>query len=246
MAISTHDTATQTEPALFYEVSTSCGEAKSKDPSGEVNFQNQLPSAETLQQVARHRVLDRLGKAHRFKDLYDGPDTADRVLVIFVRHFFCGSCQEYLRSLLQVINPDFLSRLPVSTSIAVIGCGDPGLIDIYASKSGCDFPIYADPTRKLYTDLGMTTSLALGPRPEYMRKGMVRIVMESIWQCLKQIPSGLAGKGGDSRQIGGEFLFEASHDTEGKTVTWCHRMKTTRDHTEIPALAQVLNPQSKH
>ena len=40
--------------------------------------------------------------------------------------------------------------------------------------------------------------------------------------------------GGDYRQVGGEFLFQ-----NGK-VTWCHRMKSTRDHAEIPLVRQQL------
>lgn len=41
-------------------------------------------------------------------------------------------------------------------------------------------------------------------------------------------------RGGDFRQVGGEFLFE-----NGK-VTWCHRMRNTRDHAEIPDLRKHL------
>lgn len=40
--------------------------------------------------------------------------------------------------------------------------------------------------------------------------------------------------GGDFRQVGGEFLFA------GDKVTWCHRMKNTRDHAEIPAIRKQL------
>lgn len=111
---------------------------------------------------------------------------------------------------------------------------------MYATDTGCPFPIYADPTRKLYEHFGMVTSLAWGPRPKYMRKGMTRSIAESVVQGLKQIPSGLATKSGPSNQNGGEFLFEASGDGLEKRVTWCHRMENTRDHTEIPELARVL------
>lgn len=41
-------------------------------------------------------------------------------------------------------------------------------------------------------------------------------------------------KGGDFYQVGGEFLFE------NERVTWCHRMKNTRDHAEIPEMRKVL------
>lgn len=99
----------------------------------------------------------------------------------------------------------------------------------------------------------MTRTLALGPRPEYMRKSMLYSMTKSLIQGLKQIKVGLAAKAGDLQQVGGEFLFEpvgdmtASpmvtpilEDGEEKRVTWCHRMRNTRDHAEIPELREVL------
>lgn len=192
-----------------------------------------------------------------------------------------------------------LLGLPISTFVAVIGCGDPALIDMYAAETDCPYPIYADPTRKLYQELGMVKTLALGERPAYMRKSLLKSSLDSIVQGVKQIKSGLAIKGGDQRQIGGEFLFEpvdihspdaspvqefdrrlrlsggtaaedaptreeadaaggrkhsrttsttdndndefeAPHLVEEKKVTWCHRMRTTRDHAEIPELMEIL------
>ncbi|CAL5872761.1 uncharacterized protein PFLUO_LOCUS7028 [Penicillium psychrofluorescens] len=203
----------------------------------------ELPSPDSCQKVENYTILDRKGDAHPFKSLYDGPDSASRVLVIFVRHFFCGICQEFLTALSSSIRPEDLKRLPASTSISIVGCGDPGLIDFYATETGCPFPIFADPTRKLYDDLGMVNTLSLGTRPDYLRKSILRNVVDSIGQALKHIPSGLGTKGGDSRQVGGEFLFEPSDKGEGKQVTWCYRMKTTRDHTEISELAKVLDPE---
>lgn len=213
----------------------------------------------------------------------------------------------------------------MSTFIAVIGCGDPALIDMYAAETGCPFPIYTDPTRKLYAELGMIKTLALGPRPAYMSKSLLKSSLDSIVQGVKQIKNGLALKSGDQRQIGGEFLFEPvnlrspegspvqeftrklggttlnsaekenavtsaetqdgngqqqlqvdseqdaqnapatintnnkqhnrnasavtdndndeieePHLVEEKKVTWCHRMRNTRDHAEIPELMEIL------
>lgn len=184
----------------------------------------------------------------------------------------------------------------------MVGCGDPALIDMYASESGSPFPIYTDPTRRLYEELGMVKTLALGHRPAYMRKSLIKSSLDSIFQGVKHIKSGLAIRGGDQRQIGGEFLFEpvnaanpdlpspvaqeffaadpglrpggapaggrgegdghaagairtgratsvSDNDNdeveepsllEEKRVTWCHRMRTTRDHVEIPELMEVL------
>lgn len=163
----------------------------------------------------------------------------------------------------------------------------------------------------------MIKTLALGQRPAYMSKSLLKSSLTSIVQGVKQIRSGLAIRGGDQRQIGGEFLFEPvdlrspdaspvqefdrrlrldddrqgtssapgekdpeksdaagagargklstdtgansnkhsrttsvtdndndeieePHLVEEKKVTWCHRMRTTRDHAEIPELMEVL------
>jgi hypothetical protein len=58
--------------------------------NGEIDTDNTIPSPEMLRRVADLPVLDKDGKSRPFKSLYSGPNVARRVLVIFVRHFFCG------------------------------------------------------------------------------------------------------------------------------------------------------------
>lgn len=184
------------------------------------------------------------------------------------------NCQEYLRSLSESVTPEALLQLPVSTVVVVVGCGNPNLIDMYVKATKCPFPVYTDPNASLYSELGMVKTLAMGPKPEYMRRPMIMSVVESIGQGLRSVPSGLALKSGDHRQVGGEFLFEPvdvvtpvvtpldetpdpmgpryggrgdddSGPIEPKRVTWCHRMKSTRDHAEIPEVMGVLGLKSQ-
>ena len=63
---------------------------KPQDFDGELATTNELPSPETLSKIDQYIVLDRDGKTHTFQSLYSGPNVARRVLVVFVRHFFCG------------------------------------------------------------------------------------------------------------------------------------------------------------
>lgn len=86
----------------------------------------------------------------------------------------------------------------------------------------------------------MASTWALGAKPEYFQKSFAHVVLGSITQGLKHFSSGLATKGGDTKRVGGEFLFELSQEG-GKTISWCHRMTTTRDHTEVKELAKVLD-----
>jgi hypothetical protein len=167
------------------------------------------------------------------------------------------------------ISSDALLQLPISTFITVVGCGDPGLIDMYTETTGCTFPIYTDPTRSLFQALGMIKSWTPGPKPAYSKRGLAKGAFDSIGQALRKVSGGLLLKSGNFAQVGGEFLFEplyidtpistpqeermkplapqeeARREEEGrpaeeKRVTWCHRMRTTRDHAEIPELMEIL------
>ncbi|KAG6064314.1 hypothetical protein E4U32_000338 [Claviceps aff. humidiphila group G2b] len=227
---------------------TNLSKTRPEDFDGNVGTDDEIPSKETIAKVAEYRLQDKHGNLTPFKDLYRGSDQKRRVLVIFIRHFYCGNCQEYLRSLAASVTPESLSSLPVSTSIVAIGCGDPALIDMYVETTKWPFDIYTDTTASLFRELGMTKTLALGKKPGYIKKGFFVNVLHSVGQALRSIPNGLAHKSGDQRQVGGEFLFEpldktstaAEFEGEEKKVTWCHRMKTTRDHAEIPELMEVL------
>ncbi|KAF2835405.1 hypothetical protein M501DRAFT_942112, partial [Patellaria atrata CBS 101060] len=210
-----------------------CAYEPSADFKGNIEVSNKLPSKKILDQCADLLVLDAEGGSRPFKELYSGPNKAQKQLIIFIRHFFCGHCQEYLRSLSSSITPDALLSLKIPTFITVIGCGRPELIRTYQELTGCTFPIYADPTRKLYDLLGMTRTWDLGPKkPEYIQTGILTASIQSIFQGLRTGSKALSG--GDFKQVGGEFLFD------GGEVVWCHRMRNTRDHTEIEELGAML------
>lgn len=136
------------------------------------------------------------------------------------------------------MTPQDLLALPTPTEIAVVGCGQPDLINFYTEATSCTFPIYADPTKRLYNELGMARTLNLGHNtPDYMQKPLIRVMLASVYQGLSQGTK--AFKGGDYYQVGGEFLFENDE------ATWCHRMTNTRDHAEVPELRGVLGLDEK-
>jgi hypothetical protein len=146
------------------------------------------------------------------------------------------------------------SSLPSGTSIRIVGCGSHTLIPSYIEQTNCPYPIFADPSKKLYNLLGMARTLSLGNKdPEYIRHTLVAGMVKSIAQGLKRIGSGDILQAGDIKQVGGEFLFEvtggdvrlskskaANESLKRVDVTWCHRMKNTRDHAELPDLKKAL------
>lgn len=103
---------------------------------------------------------------------------------------------------------------------------------MYTATTSCPFPVYADPSHKLYDYLGMTRTLNLGKKPNYIHSNLFVTSVQSIVQSLKTGDKAL--KGGDFKQVGGEFLFE-----DGE-VKWVHRMRNTRDHAEIEELRRVI------
>lgn len=60
------------------------------DFEGSVETNHDLPTPETIRKIDNYTVLDRDGKSHTFRSLYTGRHTARRVLIIFIRHFYCG------------------------------------------------------------------------------------------------------------------------------------------------------------
>jgi hypothetical protein len=68
------------------------------------------------------------------------------------------------------------------------------------------FPIYCDPSRKLYTKLGMMSNLGTGEKaPGYVKKGALQNVVDSVKTGIASGTSAL--QGGHPAQNGGEMLF---------------------------------------
>ncbi|KAI4660181.1 uncharacterized protein J4E79_005986 [Alternaria viburni] len=226
------DAADSMTPPFSPSSQTPVLQKEQEEFEGTVDVNNDIPTDKDLSKVEDLLVLDAQGQSRPFKELYKAPHVASRQLIIFIRHFFCGNCQEYLRTITSSIKPDDLLALPTPTFITVIGCGRPELIPMYTEITGCPFPIYADPTRKLYDHLGMTRTYNLGSKPEYMQTHVLINSVQSIFQSLGTGRKAL--KGGDFKQVGGEFLFEKGE------CTWAHRMKTTRGHAELSELRRLI------
>jgi len=85
----------------------------------------------------------------------------------------------------------------------------------------------------LYEKLGMSQTLAMGDKPEYVKSSLVLSTLGTMAQLFT---SGIgAFKAGNILQIGGEFLIEP-----GNHCTWAHRMTTQRDHAPVEEIRKVL------
>ncbi|KAF9225106.1 hypothetical protein BS17DRAFT_750569 [Gyrodon lividus] len=205
------------------------------------NDKHALLDDASLLRAAEITLLDSQGQSVKF-----GSILADKLtIVVFIRHFFCGSCQDYVFQI-SSIRPAALAD--TGKQVIIIGCGSYEPIAHYKGKNTplrylpqtttCPFPIYADPSRKLYHALGMTIeTLAATPaneqRKSYLQKGDVANVFRSIWRGPLKNPS-LIGKQGNISQLGGEFIFEP-----GPKCTFASRMQHTQDHVEVAELMKA-------
>jgi hypothetical protein len=80
------------DPSPSTEVTPVADDVKVADATkpNEVPSNDKLPSADAIRKVEDYVILDNKGEKHSFKSIYDGPESTGRVLVIFIRHFFCG------------------------------------------------------------------------------------------------------------------------------------------------------------
>ncbi|EYB32892.1 hypothetical protein FG05_03781 [Fusarium graminearum] len=206
-------------------MSDSCGISPGREFSSK-NVNDNPPTAEALKAADAIELYDGEGKKHTFKSIYNRPDLPRRVLVVFVRHFFCCNA-----------TPEKLKKL--DTAIVIVGHGDVKQVDMYRLDTGWQYPIYTDPSEKLYSTLGMIKTWKEGPPNNYMPWTTTWAVYWSIktgiWRFMQGYP--LFSCGAPNLQ-GGEFLFEGEGDD--KKVTWCHRMRYSRDHADTGEITEVL------
>jgi len=170
-------------------------------------------------------------KPVRFGTLFEDQLT----IVVFIRHFWCPLCQDYIQSVIDNASEEALDHSGVK--LVIIGNGSPAMAKAYKDNVfQCPYPIYVDPTRAIYNALGMTrrtpNSGAESGKCTYVRRG----TLGSIGMALKNALKMPIGKPGDLGQLGGEFLLGP-----GIRAEYAHRMSTTRGHTSIKSLLQLAN-----
>ncbi|KAK1009652.1 hypothetical protein LTR91_002792 [Friedmanniomyces endolithicus] len=192
-----------------------------------------LPSPDTLRQPGEQSILDERGNKILFKSLYAPTEGVTRHLIIFIRHFSCGSCESYVRTLAA---HNQLNATPNLHTI-LIGCGQPSVVPSYRDRTRARFPIYCDPDRALYAKLNMTCNLEGGAqKPKYITDSTLSTTLNSFPNVLKS-GFNFSSRGfnsGNFSQNGGEWLF-----VDGE-LKWCHIMQRTRDHAEVEELEQIL------
>lgn len=150
------------------------------------------PLPPSLSPILTYQVHTQTGTPTSLTSLLTTPQT----LLIIIRHFYCSSCQDYIRAL---VSTPALTPSPSSpTKLIIIGCGSPDLIAGYASALNAPWDFYTDPSGALYDLLGLQKSLAMAEtRPEYLEKPL----FTAIWDGVVQAVRGGVLKGGNVLRV---------------------------------------------
>ncbi|KAM0787580.1 hypothetical protein ACM66B_003650 [Microbotryomycetes sp. NB124-2] len=202
-----------------------------------------LPTEQEVASAFALDIYDESGNLHQLGQLINAnDDKTQRVIVLFIRHFYCGLCMDFLSFLKARVKPQDLAEANVQ--LLVVGNGDWSMIKGYREMLELPFAVYADPEKKTYNALGMTKrTLDAGKfdkPPEYIVRGMFSNVVGSIKSAFRI--GKLSASSGDIKQIGGEFVFGPKNQ-----VLYAHRMENTRGHApiaEIMEAAGVKYPES--
>jgi len=129
---------------------------KPQNPSPSTEYE--LPTAAQTIQAASLPLIREDGSTITFGSLF----TAHRTIVVFLRHFLCPYCQDYMSSLKTLVKPEMLWRGSDDTSqqsnlvrLVVISSGAHALIRKYRKIFGLPFLVYTDPNLGIYKALGM-------------------------------------------------------------------------------------------
>ena len=192
-----------------------------------------LPTREQLTRAASLLVIAESGVRVSFGSLF----ADQRTIVIFIRHFWCPLCQDYMSSVRSFVRPDVLRSATAlgaesasAAKLVIISNGSHAMISKYKQIFRMPFEMYTDPTLSVYNTLGMARGRegdypAGFPMPEASLKKPAGTEKQSKIRNGGYIKHGTMGgivmvlvraikvgmpvweKGGDVAQLGGEFVF---------------------------------------
>ncbi|KIJ66908.1 hypothetical protein HYDPIDRAFT_85923, partial [Hydnomerulius pinastri MD-312] len=215
-----------TYDAVIYRNGSDIARSSSAPSSSTPTFdENALPTPRQLMDAASCFVIAENGLRLPFGELFRDQKT----IVIFIRHFWCPLCQDYMFSVSSNVDPKLLKQAGVN--LVVVGNGSYNMIKSYRQIFRTPFSVYTDPSLRLYKALGMTLR-TMEPKSQRKRGGYVRHGhMSGIAMVFKnavRVGMPVWEKGGDITQLGGEFVLGP-----GLTASYAHRMPNTRSHAPI-------------
>ncbi|KAJ8509053.1 hypothetical protein ONZ45_g8722 [Pleurotus djamor] len=185
-----------------------------------------LPTRRQLEHAAALPIIGQRGERMPFGELW----RKQKTIVIFIRHFLCPLCQDYMASVTRTVSPEILKRAGVK--LVIVGNGSHKLIKSYRKIFRTPFQVYTDPTHQIYDTLQMKSEITGNPGAPcgYVRHGMLGGIAMVVGNALK-VGMPLWENGGDISRLGGEFILGP-----GITCSFAHRMHNPRSHVPIARL----------
>lgn len=183
------------------------------------------PSMLQLFEASQCLVYNQKGEEVIFGDLFK----KRRTLVCFLRHWWCGFCQQFAMS---IRNIDPLPLKKANLDFIIVGQGDWHVIKAYREVMQVPYPIFADPKRNVYRALGMTLRTndanPVCARPDYASMSMTKGILVAIKKGLFDMP---IRNPGDMKLLGGDFILGP-----GLQCSFTHRMTTADGHMDLPRI----------
>ena len=160
-----------------------------------------VPTEDDLVAISKLPIVDETGQQVPFGSLFEH----QRTIVIFIRHFHCGLCSQYLLSIAEALPPATLERCGMK--LVVVGCGSYEPIADYRKDIEFSYPVYGHPSREIHRRLGFVSTLEMskGTKPSYLRMSQ----SAQIWGSFKKAVSNLGRtfQVGSYSQNGGELVL---------------------------------------
>ncbi|KAL0575493.1 hypothetical protein V5O48_006478 [Marasmius crinis-equi] len=204
-----------------------------------------LPTRSELARAASLPLVTDSGVRITFGSLFSKEATA--TIVIFIRHFWCSFDQDYIQDLVEIVKYNGITQSTEDVQLVIIGNGSHTLIAKYRQifKMPKLVRVFTDPTLQLYETLGMGKlgemcgKVEGGKTPSpYVKRGLFGGIAAVVVRALK-VGMSVREKGGETRQLGGEFVF-----TDSSSCTFAHRMRRRDDHVPIADVFQAAGDSS--
>ncbi|XP_029324471.1 peroxiredoxin-like 2C isoform X2 [Mus caroli] len=177
-------------------------------PAGSVTERGQPLAAA----VAELPVLDASGRRVTFGALFQ----ERRAVVVFVRHFLCYVCKEYVED---------LAKIPKS------------VLRPFCKLTGYSHEIYVDPEREIYKRLGMKRGedISSSGQSPHIKSNLLSGSLQSLWRA---VTGPLFDFQGDPAQQGGTLILGP-----GNNIHFVHRDRNRLDHKPINSVLQLVGVQ---
>ncbi|XP_034366397.1 peroxiredoxin-like 2C isoform X2 [Arvicanthis niloticus] len=159
--------------------------------------------------VAELPVLDASGRRVTFGALF----RERRAVVVFVRHFLCYVCKEYVED---------LAKIPKS------------FLRPFCKLTGYSHEIYVDPEREIYKRLGMKRGeeISSSGQSPHIKSNLLSGSLQSLWRA---VTGPLFDFQGDPAQQGGTLILGP-----GNNIHFVHRDRNRLDHKPINSVLQLV------